>query len=82
MFHGQCPIKSFQDCFNIRHGQQSSNWTVAFNYFCREEFSREVVKFMALFDFCGKGKEKRLTEANEVMGELKSEEQRIKQGKY
>lgn len=45
----------------------------------KEEFSREVVKFMALFDFCGKGKEKRMTEANEVMGELKSEEQRIKQ---
>lgn len=37
---------------------------------------------MALFDFCGKGKEKRMTEANEVMGELKSEEQRIKEGKY
>lgn len=37
---------------------------------------------MALFDFCGKGKEKRMTETNEVMGELKSDEQRIKQGKY
>ncbi|CAH3034578.1 unnamed protein product, partial [Porites evermanni] len=45
----------------------------------KEEFSREVVKFMALFDFCGKGKEKRMTETNEVMGELKSDEQRIKQ---
>lgn len=37
---------------------------------------------MALFDFCGRGKEKRMIEANEVMGKLKSEEQRIKQGKY
>jgi len=36
---------------------------------------------MALFDFCGRGKEKRMTEVTKQMKELSKQEKRIKQGR-
>ncbi|XP_078355088.1 coiled-coil domain-containing protein 172-like isoform X1 [Oculina patagonica] len=43
-----------------------------------EEFKMDVVKFIALFDLCGRGREKRITEATKQMEEVRRKEQRMK----
>lgn len=41
----------------------------------------DVVKFIALFDLCGRGREKRITEATKQMEEVRRKEQRMKKGR-